>query len=86
MANLVQQELVGNVPLIWTSPNRDHTVTLQCVRPNAAYTVTVYRHGYYRVDDLCGSYPNEFEARAVARLLAQIFAREDAAPKLEDIL
>ena len=50
------------------------TVILQRVRSDA-HTVVVEKGGF-RVDDLCGSYPTEAEARAVARLHAQMALAE----------
>jgi hypothetical protein len=53
----------------------DVTVTVQCSRLDAAYTVTTYRNTY-RLEDQCGSYPTEQEACLVARGYCQMFARE----------
>lgn len=51
------------------------TVTVQCVRYDAAYTVVV-EQGTLRLDDLCGSYPTEQDACAVARGYCQMFLQE----------
>ncbi|MGS2615148.1 hypothetical protein ACVCAH_11575 [Micromonospora sp. LZ34] len=49
-------------------------ITVQYVR-DGAYTVTVYQ-GTLRVDDNCGSYTTEAEARLVARGYAQMYRAE----------
>lgn len=49
-------------------------IRLQYVRENA-YTVTV-EQGTLRIDDNCGSYTTEAEARLVARGYAQMYAAE----------
>lgn len=51
------------------------TITLQYVRPGA-YTVTTYQGGTLRIEDNCGSYTTEAEARAVARLYAETYRAE----------
>jgi hypothetical protein len=51
------------------------TVTVQCARYDAAYTV-VLEQGSLRLDDLCSSYPTEQEACAVARLHCQMAIAE----------
>jgi hypothetical protein len=53
------------------------TITVQYVR-SGAYTVTVYQ-GTLRLDEQCGAYSTETEARAIARLYAQIHRAETAA-------
>ncbi len=53
----------------------DYEVRVQCVRLDAAYTTTVYQRTR-RLDDLCGSYPSEQEACAVARLHCQMAIAE----------
>ncbi|GGM27745.1 hypothetical protein GCM10011608_10700 [Micromonospora sonchi] len=50
------------------------TITLQYVRAGA-YTVTVYQ-GTLRVEDNCGSYPTEGEARLIARGYAHMYKAE----------
>lgn len=61
------------------------TITLQWVR-EGAYTVTTYRGGaiQQRVDDRCGSYSTEAEARDVARGYA-LLARQAARPSLAEV-
>jgi hypothetical protein len=51
------------------------TVTVQCARFDAAYTVVV-KQRTLRLDDLCGSYPTEQEACFIARGYCQMYARE----------
>lgn len=53
-------------------------IRLQFVR-EGAYTVTV-EQGTLRVEDNCGSYPTEDEARAIARGYAQMYLAEAAQP------
>ncbi|MFG1659124.1 hypothetical protein ACGFIY_21585 [Micromonospora chersina] len=53
-------------------------ITLQYVR-EGAYTVTVYQ-GTHRVEDNCGSYTSEAEARLVARGYAQMYRAEQQPP------
>lgn len=48
------------------------TITLQCARVDAAYTVTTYQ-GTLRLADWCASYPTEAEARTAARHTAHAF-------------
>jgi hypothetical protein len=50
-------------------------ITVQCVRPCAAYSVTVYT-GTLRIEDQCSSYPTEALAREVARSYAQLALAE----------
>lgn len=61
--------------ITWTSPDGGTTITVQYVRPGA-YTVTTYQRTL-RVEDQCGSYTTEAEARTVARGYA-ILARDEA--------
>lgn len=54
----------------------DHAViVLQCVRQDAAYTVTVNHPGFGgpRVSELCSSHATETAARNAARALAKLF-------------
>jgi hypothetical protein len=53
----------------------DVLVTLQCVRPDAAYTVTCYRNTL-RLDDNCTSADTEVLARTIARGYAVMFLQE----------
>jgi hypothetical protein len=53
----------------------EYTIRVQCVRLDSAYSVVVERRSY-RLDDLCGSYPTEQEACAVARLHCQMALAE----------
>lgn len=53
----------------------DYTVTVQCARFDAAYTVTSYRNSY-RLEDQCVSAATEQEACLIARGYCEMFARE----------
>lgn len=59
-------------------------ITLRYVRPGA-YTVTTYQGGTLRIEDNCGSYTTESEARAVARLYAEQYKAEYTADLLHDL-
>jgi hypothetical protein len=61
------------------------TITLQWIR-EGAYSVTTYRGGaiQQRVDERCGSYPTEAEARDVARGYA-LLAKQAARPSLTEV-
>lgn len=56
----------------------DILVTLQCVRPDAAYTITCYRNTL-RLDDNCTTAETEDLARTIARGYAVMFLQEVAA-------
>lgn len=56
----------------------DVLITLQCVRPDAAYTVTCYR-STLRLEDNCTSAETEDLARTIARGYAVMFLQESAA-------
>lgn len=65
--------------ITWTSTDGATTITVQYVRPGS-YTVTTYQRTL-RIDDQCGSYTTEAEARAVARGYAVLaLAEADAKP------
>lgn len=51
------------------------TVAVQCIRYNAAYSVTAYQRTL-RLDDLCGSFATEQDACLAARGICQMYARE----------
>ncbi len=53
----------------------DISIVLQWVA-DGAYTVTTTKGGILRIEDNCGSYPTEDEARAVARGYAQMYQAE----------
>jgi hypothetical protein len=53
-----------------------YTLTVQCVRPGAAYTVTVYQ-GTYRVDEQCGSYPNQEQAYTVRNGYSEMYRHDN---------
>ena len=59
----------------FTVKGTDVTVTVQCARFDAAYTVTTYRNTY-RLEDQCVSAATEQDACLVARGYCQMFARE----------
>ncbi len=58
-------------------------IVLQWVATDA-YTVTTTRGGILRIEDNCGSYPTEDEARAIARGYAQMYKAEHEAPATLD--
>lgn len=62
--------------LAWTAP--DGRTTISVIRGHAAWTVETYQ-GTYRMDDQCGSYATEEEARLVARAYAVLAKRESGA-------
>lgn len=53
-------------------------ITLQCVRPGHAYTVTVYQ-GSLRIEDNCCAFDNEADARTMARGYAHLYRADLAA-------
>jgi hypothetical protein len=53
----------------------DVLITLQCVRPGAAYTITCYRRSL-RLDDNCTTAETEDLARTIARGYAVMFLQE----------
>ena len=59
-------------------------ITLQYVR-DGAYTVTTIQGGTLRIEDNCGSYATEAEARAVARLYAETYKAEHIAELTRDL-
>ncbi len=59
----------------FTIKGTDITVTVQCVRFDAAYTVVSYRNTL-RLEDQCGAYRTEQEACLIARGYCHMFARE----------
>lgn len=60
------------------------TITLHWVRPNVYGVIT--RQGASRVEDNCGSYTTEAEARAVARGYAELAKAEHAAQVRDELL
>lgn len=68
--------------LAWTAPDGRTTIVVQ--RTDHTYTVTV-KIGTYRVDDHCGTYPTEQEARLIARGYAQMYRSEQAAPPVSQV-
>ncbi|MEV5819369.1 hypothetical protein AB0L22_09350 [Micromonospora haikouensis] len=66
--------LVIDETISYTTPDDRYRITLQRVRHDA-YRVDVYQ-GTLRIDDNCGSYPTEAEARAIARGYAQMYKAE----------
>jgi hypothetical protein len=67
----------------WDSPDGTTSITLQRVTADV-WSVTTYR-GTLRVDDQCGSYDSEAEARAVARGYAVLAKAEAMAAPLREL-
>lgn len=58
-----------------------HNLTIQCVRPDAAYTVTVYQ-GTLRIDEQCGSYPTQEQAYEIRDGYAEMYRHDHGADVL----
>lgn len=67
MAQLIAQGLADGESI--THEIGRYTITVQAVRPGAAYTVTTYQGGTLRIEEHCKSWPTETDARAYARML-----------------
>lgn len=78
MSTALRPPLAVEETVTYTTPDHRYRITLQRVREDA-YRVDVYQ-GTLRVEDNCGSYPTEVEARAVARGYAQMYLAETAQP------
>jgi hypothetical protein len=61
----------------WTRSDGHVTITVR--RAHFTYTVETYQGGTYRVEDNCGAYATEAEARMVARGYAELYQAETPA-------